>query len=266
MVRERYDAIADDLPHFVTLARDQQHVAGRKSGNGFLDGLASVADFHRARRFGEDCRPDCRRTFAARVVIGDHNPVGILRRDPAHDRALAGVAVPAGAEDDDQFPACIGAQAFKRFLERIGLVRIVDEYRCAVMSPGKLEPSLGTHEFFHCRKHTRGLSTGRYRQSRGNAGILHLERADKWQTYFVCASGMQNRDDLIEAIDRRADELDVSALLSDSDDFQATFLCCFDNLVRIAIVDADNGRTTRRNQVLEQSEFGGEIGFDGGVP
>ena len=103
----------------------------------------AVADFHRARRFGEDSRPDCGRTFAARVVIGHDDPVGILRRNAAHDRALAGVAVPAGTEDNDQFPACIGAQAFKRFLERVRLVGIVDEYRCAVVSAGKLEPSLG---------------------------------------------------------------------------------------------------------------------------
>ena len=138
MIRKRHDTIADDLPNFVTLARDQQNVTARKGRDGFLDGLGAVADFHGARRLRENGGPDCRRTFAARIVVGHDDPVGILRCDPSHDRALSGVTVPAGAENDDQLPACVGTQAFKRFLERVGFVRIVDKYRCAIVRTGKL--------------------------------------------------------------------------------------------------------------------------------
>src|SRR5262249_57229150 len=76
---------------------------------------------------------------------------------------------------------------------------------------------------------------------------------------------MQDRDDLIKAIDRRTDELDVGPLLSDGDDFQVTLFRRFGNPMRITIVDADNGRATRNNQILEQTKLGGEVGFDAGV-
>ena len=144
-------------------------------------------------------------------------------------------------------------------------MRIVDEYRCVIVSAGKLQPSLGAHELFHCRECAGGFGTGRYRQSRCNAGILHLERADEWQTHFVGASPVHNRNDLTEAIDRSTDELDVGPLLSDGDDFQATLVRCLNHLVRIAIVDADNGCPTWRNQILEQAELGCEVGLDAGV-
>ena len=74
---------------------------------------------------------------------------------------------------------------------------------------------------------------------------------------------MRNRDDLREAIDRAPTNLMSSPCSPTAMIFRPRFFRCFNDLMRIAIVDADHRRATRRNQVLEQAELGGEIGFDG---
>ncbi len=73
---------------------------------------------------------------------------------------------------------------------------------------------------------------------------------------------MRNRNDLIEAVDSRADKLDVGALLADGHDFQATRRCRFNDLLRIAIINADDGCAARHNQIFEQAKLGRQISFD----
>ncbi len=63
---------------------------------------------------GEHLGADRRGVLAARVVVGDHQHVGEPGRDLAHQRPLAGVAVAAGADHDDQPPGGERAQARQR--------------------------------------------------------------------------------------------------------------------------------------------------------
>ena len=89
VIAERQHLAADDLAGLVALAGDQQHVAGLKRRDGAADRLAAVADLAdvRARRRAvEDGGADRRRIFAARIVVGDDDAVGALRRDRAHQR------------------------------------------------------------------------------------------------------------------------------------------------------------------------------------
>ena len=57
----------------------------------------------------------------------------------------------------------------------------------------------------------------------------------------------------------------IRAVLADGHDFQTARLCRFDDLLRIAIVNTNNGRTFRLNQILEQAKLGRQIRFDAGV-
>ena len=95
------------------------------------DRLAAVADLARARRAA---------MISARIVAASSvrglSSVTITRsassrRDRAHHRALALVAIAAAAEHDDKLALRIGPQRRQRLLERIRLVRIVDEDRRA---------------------------------------------------------------------------------------------------------------------------------------
>ena len=80
---------------------------------------------------------------------------------------------------------------------------------------------------------------------------------------FISGAAMRDGDDLREAVDGAADQLDVVALLADRHDLEAAFLGGLDHLPGIAIVDIDHRRAVRRDQLLEQAQLGGEIGFDG---
>ena len=82
----------------------------------------------RRRHPGDDLGDDRVRVLRAGVVGGDDDLVGQATGDLAHDRALAAVAVPARAEDDDDAPAREVARGVQDRLERAGLVRVVDEH------------------------------------------------------------------------------------------------------------------------------------------
>ena len=75
----------------------------------------------------EDGGADPRRLLVARVVIGDDDPIGALRRDRAHQRALAGVAVAPGAEHHHQPTLHIGSQRRQGLFQRVGLMRVIDK-------------------------------------------------------------------------------------------------------------------------------------------
>ena len=60
------------------------------------------------------------------VTIDD---VGELGRDAAHQRPLAAVAVAAGADDADDAAARQPARGMQHVLERVRLVRVVDDHR-----------------------------------------------------------------------------------------------------------------------------------------
>ena len=90
--------------------------------------------------------------LAARIVVGDDDAVGGLGGDAAHDRPLAGVAVAAGAEHDDELAGRIGPQRLERLLQRVGLVRVIDEDRRAIALAGEFEAALGAFELSPARR------------------------------------------------------------------------------------------------------------------
>ena len=115
-------------PHSGDLAVVERHLPGRE----LLLGLGAAAGDHddvaalrarereldrgapvellleRRQRSSGYLRGDRFRILRTRVVRGEDRAIRELRDDPAHQRALAAVAVAAGAEDDDQPAFCRG--------------------------------------------------------------------------------------------------------------------------------------------------------------
>ena len=81
-----------------------------------------------SRGAGQHGGADRGRVLGARVVVGDHEHVGQPGRDLAHHRALARVAVAAGADHDDQPTGRQRAQRGQRGLDGVGLVGVVDDH------------------------------------------------------------------------------------------------------------------------------------------
>src|SRR4051812_13815436 len=102
MIAERQRLLTDNLSGLMALAGDEQRIAGLKRGNAGLDGFGTVADISRALGCSEDGSAYRRRIFAARIVVGDDDAVGVFARDRTHQRALAGVTIAAGAEHHDE--------------------------------------------------------------------------------------------------------------------------------------------------------------------
>ena len=102
LVAERPALAAVDLVVLVALARDQHHVGRLRIGERIADGARAI-ELDAKRLAGGNARGDVRgdalRRLGARIVVGDHDVVGELGRDGAHDRALARVAIAAATED-----------------------------------------------------------------------------------------------------------------------------------------------------------------------
>ncbi len=149
---------ADDLVVLVALARDQQHVAGPRRGGRQANRRAPVdlrvvaargpselghRQLRRVRAADtvEDHVDDRRRILRARVVRRDDRQVGVARRDLAHDRALAAIAIAAAAEHHDQ--ALVHHRAHRRdgALQPVGRVRVVDHAQHAAIVGDPLQPT-----------------------------------------------------------------------------------------------------------------------------
>ncbi len=81
MVGERQHLVADDLPGLVTLAGDDDDIAGAEHADTGGDRLGAVADLAGARRGDENFGADRLGALGARVVVGDDDDVGLLDRD-----------------------------------------------------------------------------------------------------------------------------------------------------------------------------------------
>src|SRR3954451_16663001 len=118
------------LALLVALARDDEHVTGPGHVDRPLDRRAAVGlDLDAAAASFENLADDRLRGLVAGVVGGDDRDVGPLARDRAHERALGAVAVPAGAEDDDEAVLRERAGGAQDVVERVRRVRVVDEDR-----------------------------------------------------------------------------------------------------------------------------------------
>lgn len=119
--------------------------------------------------------------LAARIVVGDDDMIGVPGRDLAHDRPLARVAVAAGAEDHDELALRVGPERLQRLGERIGLVRVVDENRRAVVLADKLQPALRALEIFEAAEHLVRAAAGADHEARRDQRVLDLELAHQRQ-------------------------------------------------------------------------------------
>ena len=113
----------DLLAGLVALARDHDDVArpGQRQRGG--DGRPPVALLEHlgavpVRAPSSTAARIAAGVLGARVVVGDDDHVGEPRRELAHDRALAGVAVTAGPEDDEEPALGERPQALQRGLGR----------------------------------------------------------------------------------------------------------------------------------------------------
>ncbi len=131
------------------------------------------------------------------------------------------------------------------------------------LAAGEFQPPFGAGEMFQRGEHARRLGAGRDGEAGGDRRVLHLEGADQRQLHFIGAAAMGDGDDLREAVDGAADQLDVVAVHADRHDLEAALPGGLDHLPGIAIVDIDHRRAVRRDQVVKQPQLGGEIIFDG---
>src|SRR5438552_12329892 len=129
-----------DLGRLVTFARYHHGITAFGPMQGGADRPATVrlgripagvgAGLARA---GDDLVDDRLGPFRARVVGGHPDPVREAGGDPAHDRALAAIAVAAAAEDDAQPSPRELARGGQHALQRVGGMRVVhhDQERLA---------------------------------------------------------------------------------------------------------------------------------------
>src|SRR6185503_19526728 len=208
VVAELENLAADDLAGLVSLARDQQHVAALKSGNGGADRVATIADLtHVGRTPGtfDDAFADRGWILAARIVVGDDDAVGLLCRDRAHQRTLAFIAVATGAEHHDEMTLHVRPQRLDGLLQRIRLVRVVDKHRRAIPLANQIEPALGPLQRFERLEHWVGRAAGRNRKTGRHQRVLDLERTDQRQTKLVALACMFDSHGLGETVARGVD-------------------------------------------------------------
>ena len=134
-VRERHAHARRLLGVFVAFAGDQHHVGGRGIGNGQRNGRGAVGlGAHHAAGDGalQDLVHDGRGVFAAWVVAGHDDPVGLVLRHGAHQGALARVAVAAAAKHAPQLATTLlghRAQGLQGLVQRVGRVGVVHGYQ-----------------------------------------------------------------------------------------------------------------------------------------
>ena len=149
------------------------------------------------RRSGQDLGADRGRVFGARVVVGDDQQFGPGGRGGAHQRALGPVAVPAGAEHDQQPARDLRTQGVEQRGDGGGLVGVVDdrEERLPALDPlhpaGDGDPgeALGRHRRRHPGRVQAGEGDERVRDvERARAGAVAPARgrAGSWRRSAAC--------------------------------------------------------------------------------
>src|SRR3954452_5068493 len=134
------------LPLLVALAGDDHDVARLGDRDRSLDrGAAVDLDVDAAPAALQDLGDDRLRVLVARVVRRDDHDVGLVAGDRAHERPLRAVAVPAGAEHDDEAPARERARGAQHVVERVGRVGVVDEHRERLALVDRLEAARHAH-------------------------------------------------------------------------------------------------------------------------
>ena len=150
------------------LAGDHDDVPGLRDRNRALDrGGAIRLDLDARPGAGQDLGDDRVGILAAWVVGCDDRDIGELGGDPAHDRPLPPVAVAAAAEHAHDAVGRDLARRVQDVLERLGLVRVVDDDCERLARIDRLEPSRHSAE---CRDTVRDRLVVDRQQARDGDG------------------------------------------------------------------------------------------------
>ena len=266
VIGEGQHLVADDLARLMALAGDAQHVARLQHADGRFDGVAPVADLQRLRGPVHHFGADLRRVFAARIVVGDDDDVGLPRRCLPHQRALARIAVAASTEHGDQPALGEGPQRRQRRVQRIGLVCVIDEdQRPVVGLADQLQPARRSLEIFQGRQRGAGRNAAADRQPRRDQRIGHLETAGQRQAHLEEALDGLDRQDLREPVVADVEQLQIVAALSDGEDAAAEFPRHRQNASGIGRGRFQHHRLVAFQQRIEQPHLGREIVLDIGM-
>ena len=152
--------------------------------------------------------------FAARIVVGDDGEVGLRRHGRAHQRALAGIAVAAGAEHADQPARGVRPQRRQQPGQRVRRVRVVDIDGGAVVQPCRqLHPAAHADEGRQAVEHT-GLADGD-RETGREQHVVGLEAARQRERDAVAATVLLELDHLAVGAGHGAQQAQRGALLAD---------------------------------------------------
>ncbi len=161
VIGERQHAGAHDLTRLMALAGDKQHIAILQLFDGRANGRGAITDVARTRRGGKNRRANGFGLLATRIVVGDDDIVGLGGSNLAHQRTLAGITVAAATEHKDEPTPRERSQRFQRLGQRVGLVGIVDEDRCAIAFADALQPAGRAVKIFKRGKNARGVAASR---------------------------------------------------------------------------------------------------------
>ena len=216
------------------------------------DRLAAVADFGRA-----GAPASMARRIAAGSSLRGLSSVTMTtslksRGDRAHVRALALVAVAAGAEHSDQAALDVRAERGDRGFDRIGGVGIIDiDRRAGAADHRALEPPAHRRNARPCRARSspsrrRSRARGPPRRVRWRPGRRRSAASSNLCSRPACAS----TSDWPSGVGVRLDEPDRLARFADGDQLAGPrALARVDDLARARVVGPDHRRAVRRRRL-----------------
>ena len=139
-----------------------------------------------AARAGENFAADGGGVFGARIVVGDIDDIGVARRDLAHQRTLAAIAIAAAAEHDDE-PAPRERTQARRAPSPAHRACARNRRRCRApsRSPTRSSRPGAPSSCLQRGEHVGGTLARRDREARRDERVRHLERAGERQAHGI---------------------------------------------------------------------------------
>src|SRR6185437_11884881 len=140
-----------------------------------------------------------------------------------------------------------------------GLVRIVDEDRCAALFADKFEPPFGAAQCAERRKHRSSVTARRYRETGSDQCVFDLKLADQRQTHLKAPAALLDGEPLRKTIDRRFDKANAGSGASDRHHSCAARRCGGHHRARMVVINLNNRGARWLKQILKQPQLGVEI-------
>ena len=154
---------------------------------------------------------------------------------------LPGIAVAAAAEHHDEVAAHEGPQRRERLLERVRLMRVIDEDRRALAAADAFETAGRAFELFERREDRAGRAARGDAKTGGDKRVRHLKRTGKRKKERESLRSMGNFDPRRKILGRAFEETQRRAFRAGRDDAQAARFASRDDLCRDIAVGIDNG-------------------------